>query len=416
MRLLVILTHLELGGSQLNALDLAVAARDHGHEVVVFGPVYEDQPGPVAEMVRAAGMPLVLVSHPDIRPGLIPARWALARALSRVVTQERIQLIHAYEFPLILDSFYGPHLRLGVPLVCTVYGQFVPWWLPRYPPLIVATHEHADLAAPLRTQPPAVIEPPVNTDANAPGLVDGAAFRRAYGLGTDIVVGIVSRLEPLLKADGVELAIAAMRFLGDSRIRLVVTGHGPSAGAFKASAERVNAALGRRAVIMTGPLVDPRPAYEASDIALGMGGSALRAMAFGKPLIVLGLQGFAKPLLPSTAKDFLSGGFYGTGSGDPDPRALAAEIRELADRPQMRAELGAFGRELVWDRFSLKAASVKLEDVYTTAVTQTYPRYQRVREAVRTAAGRTCSEAIPEAVKARLRPVPVMRRMYHPTG
>ena len=416
MRLLVVLTHLELGGSQLNALDLAVAAGDHGHDVVVFAPVYEDQPGPVAQMVRAAGLPLVLVRHPDTRPGLIPARRVLARALSRVVARERIQLVHAYEFPLILDSFYGPHLRFGVPLVCTIYGQFVPWWLPRYPPLVVATREHADLAELLRPQPPVVIEPPVNTDTDTPALVDGAAFRRTHGLGPDdIMAGIVSRLEPTLKGDGIELAIAAMRFLGDSRIRLVVSGHGPSSGAFSAAAERVNAALGRRAVIMTGPLVDPRPAYAAADIALGMGGSALRAMAFGKPLIVLGLQGFANPLLPSTAEEFLFGGFYGTGSGDPDPRALAAHIRELADRPALRSELGAFGRQLVWDRFSLKAASVKLEDVYATAANQTYPRYQRVREAVRVVACRAGSEAIPETVKTRLRPVPTVHRLYHPT-
>jgi glycosyltransferase involved in cell wall biosynthesis len=404
VRLLVVMNHLELGGSQLNALDFALATRDRGHEVVVWGPVYQDQPGPVAEMVRSAGLPLVLARHADSIPRVFPARRVLARSLSQTVAEERIQLVHAHETPLILDSFYGPHLRFGVPLVCTIYGMFVPWWLPRYPPLIVATHGLADRSAPLRTQPPVVIEPPVNTDADDPSLVDGAAFRRAHELGDDIVVGIVSRLEPTLKDDGIKLAIAAFHFLDDQRIRLVVTGDGPSFSALSALAKQVNSALGRRAVVMTGPLVDPRPAYAAADIALGMGGSALRSMAFGKPLIVLGLQGFAKPLLSSTAEEFLFSGFCGTGSGDLDPRPLAASIRQLADRPEMRSELGAFGRQLVRDRFSLKAASARLEDVYTTTVTQTYPRSQRVREAMRVLACKGGSNTMPESIKARLGP------------
>jgi glycosyltransferase involved in cell wall biosynthesis len=409
MRLLVVLNHLDLGGSGLSALDLAVATRDRGHDVVVFGPVYGSQPGPVAEMVRSAGLPLVLVRHPGTTPGFIPACRVVARALSKVIAQERIELMHAYEDRLILDSFYGPHLRFGVPLVGTIYSQFVPWWLPRYPPLIVGTGQLADLAAPMRVQPPVVIEPPVKTDADTPALVDSAAFRREHGLGSDIVVGIVSRLVPTLKVDGIKLAIDAFELLDDPRIRLVVTGDGPSSGAIKAHAERVNAALGRRAVVMTGSLDDPRSAYAAADISLGMGGSALRAMAFGKPLIVLGIQGFVRPLLPSTAKEFLYNGFFGTGCGDLDPRPLAAHIRQLVDRPEMRSELGDFGRQLIWDRFSLTAASAKLEDVYKTTVAQTYPRHQRMREAARVVACRTGSGVLPEAAKTRIRSTPVSR-------
>ena len=402
MRILVVLNHLELGGSQLNALDFALASREHGHDVFIFGPVWDGQPGPVAEMVRSAGLPLTLFHHPDTVPGVIPAHRLLAKRLSRIVADENIQLVHAIEPPMILDSFYGPHLKFGVPLVCTIYGMVVHWWLPRYPPLIVATQEIADLVVPLRTQRPVVIEPPINTDSDDPALVDGAAFRRAHGLGDDIVVGVVSRLEPTLKADGIRLAIDAIRYLNDPRIRLVVTGQGPSFGALSALAEQANAALGRRAVVMAGELVDPRPAYAAADIALGMGGSAQRSIAFGKPLIMLGIQDFAKPLSPATAEEFLYAGFCGRGSDDFDPRPLASHIRLLADQPEMRSQLGAFGRQLVLDRLSLKAASAKLEDVYATTVAQTYPRHQRVRESMRVMACRDVSTIIPQSVKARL--------------
>ena len=403
MRILVVLIHLELGGCQLNALDFALESRERGHDVSVFGPVWDDQPpGPVAEMVRSAGLPLTLFHHPDTIPGVIPARRLLARKLSQVVAEQNIQLVHAYETPMVLDSFYGPHLKYGVPLVCTVYGMVVQWWLPRYPPLIVATQELADLAAPQRTQRPIAIQPPINTDLDDPALVDGAAFRREHGLGDDIVVGVVSRLEPTLKADGIKLAIDAIQHLDDPRIRLAVTGGGPSFGELSVLAEKANAALGRRAVVMTGELADPRPAYAAADIAIGMGGSAQRSLAFGKPLVVLGIKDFAKPLLSSTVEEFMYAGFCGKGPNDFDPRPLASHIRLLSDQPEMRSQLGAFGRQLVLDRLSLKAASAKLEDVYTTAAAQTYPRHQRVGETMRVLAARKIAGGIPPSVKARL--------------
>jgi glycosyltransferase involved in cell wall biosynthesis len=424
MRVLVALHNLTLGGSQLNALDFAVAARDRGHEVVLYSvygdpihhedPIHADQPGPMAEKIRAAGLRLILDRHPRDSPERMLLRRAVVRKLSHIVAQDRIDLVHAYEIPMIVDSFYGPHLRLGIPLVGTIYGLYVPWWLPRYPPLITGTREIADRAALHRTQPPVLIEPPVNTDTDSPAVVDGTAFRRAHGLGTDIVVGVVSRLEPSAKIDSIELSMRAIEFLDEPRIRLVVTGGGPSFSALSTLAERVNAALRRRAVVMTGPLADPRPAYAAADIALGMGSSALRAMAFGKPLIVLGVQGFAKPLQPATAQEFLFGGFFGVGVGDLDPRPLAASIRELADRPQLRSELGAFSSQLVWDRFSLKAASATLEDVYATAIRQPHPREQRWREAARVAVCKTGSDGLPETVKNGLRPV--VRPLSHARG
>ena len=45
---------------------------------------------------------------------------------------------------------------------------------------------------------------------------------------------------------------------------------------------------GRQVVLLTGEIADPRPAYAAADVVVGQGGSALRGMAFGKPLVVVG--------------------------------------------------------------------------------------------------------------------------------
>ncbi|MGN9910406.1 glycosyltransferase family 4 protein [Phytohabitans sp. LJ34] len=403
MRLLVGLHHLELGGSQLNALDFALTMREHGHDVAVFG-VHTGVPGPMAEMVRSAGLPLSLVRHPVERHrAVVPYRRAVSRGLTAAAKAHRADLVHVYEFPLALDAFDGPHLRLGLPVVVTIYGMAVPRWLPRYPELIVGTQELVDEAAAFRARP-TLIEPPVNTDADDVTAVDGQAFRDTLGIRDDeLLLGVVSRLEPDMKAEGILRAMAALSRLDDERLRLVVVGTGPSAGELRAEAAKVNEALGRPAVLLPGALEDPRPAYAAMDIALGMGGSALRAMSFGHPLVVLGIEGFSRECTPETLDHFLSAGFWGIGDGDLDAGPLAEQIRVLAADPTLRGRLGGWSRRLVLERFSLKAAADKLAEVYARALAQHQPPTRRIGEAARVAAHKAAADMMPESVRQRLR-------------
>ncbi|GLK14355.1 glycosyltransferase [Streptosporangium carneum] len=396
-RILVGLHHLELGGSQLNALDLATSVRDLGHDVHVFA-THTAKPGPVADLVRDRGLPLTLIRHRLVRTRrAMPCRPAVAREIGRLAREKGAELVHSYEYPLILDAFYGTRL----PLVGTVYAMGVPSWIPRHVPVVAGTAAIADEAR-ARGQWAELIEPPVNTDLDAPGAVDGAAFRAEYGIAPrEVAVVVVSRLEPDMKAEGVERAMDALRVLGQ-RVRLVVVGDGPSYEALARRGARVNAELGRHAVVMTGALADPRPAYAAADVTLGMGGSALRAMSFAKPLIVLGVRGFAKPMNPGTWDYFQTHGFFGSGlaPGEPD---LTAHLAELVAAPKRWAELGAWSRDLVVGRYGLAAAAATLDDVYRRALAA--PAGAWLPVAARTAAHRAAAEVAPVGLRARIRPL-----------
>ncbi|WP_283139120.1 glycosyltransferase family 4 protein [Rhizohabitans arisaemae] len=403
MRVLVGLHHLELGGSQLNALDLATKIRDRGHHVEVFA-THTDTPGPVADLVRARGLPLTLARHPRERP----ARGALYRpsvaaAMTELARTARIDLVHAYEYPLILDAFYGPHLRLGAELAGTVYAMAVPTWLPGHATLVAGTRDlvHGARAVGQRA---VLIEPPVDTDSDDPVAVDGLAFRRAYGIADDeLAVVVVSRLEPDMKEEGIAGAMGAIKELGDPRLRFVVVGTGPSVDSLARRAAEVNTALGREAITMTGALADPRPAYAAADIALGMGGSALRAMAFGKPLVVLGVKGFSRPFDESSCAHFFEAGFFGVGDGHPDP--IAAQLAELAGDSDRRTRLGALSRRVVLERYSLDVATDTLERLYGEALAKRHGTAFRVRAAVRTALHRTAADLAGNVLRTRLRPL-----------
>ena len=140
---------------------------------------------------------------------------------------------------------------------------------------------------------------------------------------------VVCRLARELKLEGL---LTACRVVGQlaaegTDIRLAIVGDGPARLVVEEEAAKANA-LGTNppAIHLVGEMVDPRPAYAAADIMLGMGGSALRGMAFGKPLIVQGEAGFWKLCDEESAPSFLAGGWYGLGDGAPGDARLRAAL------------------------------------------------------------------------------------------
>jgi len=144
--------------------------------------------------------------------------------------------------------------------------------------------------------------------------------------------------------------------------------------------------LGRVAVVLTGALVDPRPAYAAADIVVGMGGSALRGMAFGKPVIIVGAQGFSVPFTPETAESFYYKGIYGAGDGSSDNARLVGDIRRLAEHPEKSQALGEFSRQFVIKHFALETVSERFAEFCNVAVANQPRLHVAVADGLRTAA------------------------------
>ena len=363
MRILVYPHDLAVGGSQLNALELAAAVRGRGHDVLVHGT-----PGPLVERVHELG--LEFVEAPPI--GRRPSPAAVA-GLRRLAGERGIDVLHGYEWPPGLECSLAS-LRSPAVAVTTVMSMAVAPFLPRSGPVVVGTaqilaHERARGRSRVR-----LLEPPVDTELNRPGApLDLDAFRARWGLddGRPLVV-CVTRLAHQLKLEGVRTAIEAMPEVARATsARLLLVGGGDARDEVAALAADVNRRAGAGTVVLTGELGDPRPAYSLADVALGMGGSALRAMAFGAPLVVLGEGGYVEPLTEETLPGFLWRGWYGYGGeGDPGSRLARTLVGLLAD-PVRRSELGRLGRWTVEQRFSLEAAARRQEQIYAEALTET---------------------------------------------
>lgn len=357
MRLLVAPHDLSVGGSQINAIDLAAGAAEVGHDVIVYGKT-----GPLVDYIESRGLEFIPARGLRYRPA--PSRIAQLATLAR---RRRLDLIHAYEWPPCLDAFYGAHLVRGVPLLCTVLSMSVSPLVPASTPLMMGTEALAEEARQCHRAPVWVLEPAIDAVADSPAI-DGNPLRRAFGVADDdMLVVTVSRLALELKLDALVDAVDAVdRIAGELPVTLLIVGDGPANLALRARAEHVNSLWGREVVRFTGALADPRKAYAAADLVLGMGSSSLRAMAIGKPVIVQGERGFSQVFEPAGYDHFLHQGFWGIGDGLPNAHRLADQMRGLLTDGERRAELASYGRATVAERFSLERGIRLQLDIYDT--------------------------------------------------
>jgi hypothetical protein len=183
-----------------------------------------------------------------------------------------------------IDAYYAAHLPWGTPMVLTDMQMLLQRVLPRSlhttfgtPELVrqaqAAGHPHATL-----------LLPPVDTRINAPGRTPDHGFRQQWSVSpTEITLVTVSRLEDSMKGESLTYSLQAVRSLGrELPLRLLVVGDGTARERLTQLAAEVNAELGREAVTLTGAMRDPRAAYAAADIVLGMGSSALGGGALGE--------------------------------------------------------------------------------------------------------------------------------------
>lgn len=374
MKVLVYPHQLVMGGSQINAIELAAAVRGRGHDVTVTAP-----PGPLVPMI--AGLGLDYVPTPVVSD--FPSART-ARHLARLSRRLGADLVHAYEWRPAIEATFGPHLLSRTPLLVTVLSMQVPGFLPRHVPLVVGTRE---LAGQQGEQGRRVhlMEPPIDTARNRAS--DGAAARARWGFAADeIVVSVVCRLtHELEKLEGVLAAMDAVEMIAERwKLRLLVAGGGEGLDEARRKAAAVNGRAGRALVVVAGEMLDPHDAYDAADVMLGMGSSALKGMAFSKPLVVQGTAGFWRLFEPASTGLFLEQGWFGHGGGG--ATALAPLLDRLAGDPALRRGLGRLGRALVQRRFSLDHAADRLVDLYAGIVAARLPPGERLRSLSRCAA------------------------------
>ena len=404
MKVAVVPVSLEIGGTEVNALELAAATMRLGHDVVVIS-----RPGPMQKVAEGLGLRVRLVDFPlSGRP-----RPKSVQLLRRSLREERPDIVHAYEERIAVEAFYAVGVVGDTPIVMTEYCMRAHFMTPRSIPVVAGTAEVADAhRSTWGHNDVFVIEPPVDTVANSPDSKSGETQREAWGIErSEKLVVIVSRLDLYFKIDSIIDAIDAVACVAKDGVpaRLMVVGDGEAMPALAQRADRINGDAGREIITLAGAMLDPIPAYRAADVVVGMGGSILRAMAIGKPTILVGERGYCRSLRSDTVQPMLKQGFWGIGDGRRGDRRLAALIEgTLGLTESQRGSIGEWGRKLVVERFGLEASGEKLVDVYASVASRDKNRKVALKETMRVpfAVG---LDLMTYRVPARLRRAGVMR-------
>ncbi|MBD3923152.1 oligosaccharide flippase family protein [Nocardioides cavernae] len=403
LRVGIVLEGLALGGCPINAIDLARTLRARGHHVVVIA---------VDEVVQVSVLPYAEAAGFDVVR--IPVGGGLfrrARHLRREARRHDLDVLHVFAAWLGRSAVLacGPSRRRAVVVLNWLMDS--EFTTTGRTSLVVGTGSLYADALDRHGPRSYLLEPPVDLARDRPDQEAARVFRRVHDLATDdILLVLVGRVDVLTAAQqdhgvaklpGILLAMDALLERDDPSLRLVVVGDGSGMAQVRERAEQVNASLGRSAVVLTGALADPHPAYAAADIGLGMGGSALRMMAHAKPLVVLGAAGFSQLCSPATVDQFLGDGYYGTRAPGRPVAELLGHLDALAD-PVARCRLGDWGLDFVTERYGLEAGADRLETIYRDSLAHDDSWFERLGD-MGHLAGRSLLGSLKRRLAQRLR-------------
>ncbi len=411
MKVIVGLSSLELGGSMISAIELAASLQDQlGWEMVVYAP-----PGRASKLLAERGL-----RHIEAASDVTGWSWSLYRNLRTLDRLERPDVFHAWDWALLGTSYYAMHLR-NRPVIGSCTAMSVPSLLPYALPISFVTEE-------IRSQDQRrrgasfLQEYPINVREDDPAMVDGAAFRANLGVAPDqTLLVVVSRLARWMKREGIARTIEVTeRLARDHDVVLAVVGDGDARAELEALGDGVNRKLGRNVVRFTGAMIDPRPAYAAAQVGLGMGTSIVRGMAFGVPAIVLGEEGFSATFDSGHAEMLCEQGFYGLGVADGATERLESQMRRLLGSDETRTELGRFCREVVLRRFSVDVVARELAERYKAAAAVPTDRSRSVltraaRDLLVVTAATPARRLVPDHIKFKLQRRHTARQQLAPT-
>ena len=365
MKILIATMGLNIGGAETHIVELSKALRHMGHDVAIVsnGGVYV--PEITAAGIRHYDAPLHRRSLRDM--------WTARSILAQVIRQEQPDVVHAHaRIPAFLCGTLRRKLKF--PFVTTAHWVFdtrgVLRWLTNWGERTVAVSE--DIREYLIREyrlPPEHISVTINgidTEKFSPA-VSGAEVIAEFGLDPDKpIVSYVSRMDEDRALAARQLIQVAPRLAeAVPGVQLLIAGGGNVFDELKAQAEAVNARLGRRCVVMTGPRTDINRIVAAGQVFVGVSRAALEAMAAGKPVVVAGNEGYHGLFGPEKLEEARAGNFCCRGLPLCEPETLLADVRDaLGLSPERRAELGAYGRQVIFDYYSVDRMARDCLDMY----------------------------------------------------
>ena len=332
-----------------------------------FRPLLATNPGPLADAAASLQIPGFAIPMPALRrqPAAILRLWTGARALTRVIHRERVDIVHSN---VMRASFYAAIASKLTrrPLVWHVRDIHTEkWYIWLMSRLAQRTISVSDAAArPLHTSQLAVIHNGVDLPEFDPSLIDATTFKAQLGVPADTpLVGIIGRIRPwkgqqyfLAAASEVARLVPAARFL-------IVGGTiFPAKEDYLGQLRRVARDYGiADRVIFTGHRHDVPEILAALDVLVHCSDAepfarvVIEGMAMAKPIVAFADGGTPEAVLHRETGLLVAPG---------DVPALAGAIERILQDEPLRRDMGKKGRARVEAMFTAEQMTRKVEVVY----------------------------------------------------
>jgi glycosyltransferase involved in cell wall biosynthesis len=364
-----VIARLNMGGPALHVAYLTDGLADRGYRTTLVAGTLARGEDSMAFVAEERGVEIVRIDQ--LKRDISPIRDAIAAVrLARLIRRERPEILHTHTAKagavgrvaallagdarprIVVHTFHGHVLRGYFDPLRSAGFRLLERLLARASTALVAVSPQVrdDLVA-LGVAPRekfAVVRLGIGLEQRIAADGDARAeTRRRLGVPADrFVVGWIGRMTGVKRTDDLLLALRRLRDDGvDATLCLV--GDGPDRGHLERRAHELGV---MRQCLFLGYQEDVAPFFALFDVFVlpsvneGTPVTAIEALASGRPVVATRVGG-----VPDVVRDGVDGFLVEPG----DVEGLAERLARLAHDPELRAGLGAAGRERVFARYDV---------------------------------------------------------------
>jgi glycosyltransferase involved in cell wall biosynthesis len=385
IRILRVIARLNMGGPALHVSYLSQGLTDRGYATTLVSGSLSRGEGSMSFVAEQHGVEVVSV--PQLAREVSPPRDAVAvKRIVELIRRERPHILHTHTAKagaigraaallagearpsIVVHTFHG-HVLRGYfdPVRSEIFKRIEKALARRTDRLVAVSPQVRDDLVALGVARPekfAVVRLGIGLDERLAGNGQAPDYRRLLGVPDDaFVVGWIGRMTPIKRVEDVIGSFARLKQRG-VHTRLCLVGDGPSRRLAEEQAHELGV---MRDCLFLGYQRDVAGFYRFFDALIlpsaneGTPVSVIEALAAERPVVATAVGG-----VPDVIEDGHTGFLVTLGDVD----AAADRLARLAADPELRASMGARGREQVTNRYAVDRLVDDVDALYRSLLAE----------------------------------------------
>lgn len=376
MKILFVLSQIEVTGAETYALTLASALRELGHEIVLVSEKLQN-----TDHFKFYSLPL------HSKNSSYAGRIKNVFALRKIIKDEKIELVHSHSRAANLITYFALWGSGKIPMVVTVHGRWRNHFAARRLPCLgdrtiaVCPYLERYLAGDLKIPPGQIHMIPngidtsrftpsskLNNTGGGARLIGGQALSSIRKGPELLFVGRFSGqkgnvIHFLLKAIFPEL----VRRVNDVSINILSLS--PSKEDIE-SVKKLNDSFHGEVVKIYERQSDTLDFYREAGAVIGSGRVALEAMSVGKPVVSIGESSAPGLVTAQNFQDAFDSNFGDCGEWNlfEKQNNLIQDLEKILKNKTLADSLSTWGRKTILERFDSKKIALQVENIYKSVL------------------------------------------------